>query len=867
MTKRLVPVWLLAGALACACTAAQKDEPAPLQQDGLSVPSGQVMIQVAEEFAGEEVPAIDLSAFGPCTVTRTFPYAGKFEPRHRAAGLHRWYTLTFGEAGPQTKSALALNNIPGVEIVEAVPLVKPMAEEPPFNDPMLPRLWGLNNTGEREQANAGCDVRAFDAWTIETGKPEVIVAVIDSGVDYTHEDLAGNIWVNEAELNGTPGVDDDNNGYIDDINGYSFVTYDGKTSVGKIEPNDHGTHVAGTIGAVSNNGLGVAGVAGGNGSERSGIRIMPLQMMDSNNHGSFVAQAFVYAADNGAVLANNSWGNVNNEQPTSTALSQAIDYFNSYAGIDVETGEQTGPMAGGLAIFAAGNDGREIEHPAMDENVFAVAALSANYVRSYFTSYGDWVDISAPGGDANRNTYILSTLPGNQYGNMQGSSMACPHVTGVAALVVSHYGVGRKGFSRDKLIHLLQSTANPKALEENGSYASKLGAGLVDAYAALTAEEDQAPMPVKELNGTAAANAITLTWTVPGDSEGRTPYKFRLYYAKHAFTAPGDDVTEVEILTYGRTAGESMSYALYNLDFDSDYHFRIASESLTGLASALSDEVVVRTAHNTAPTITPLDGTSLKVRPFETGTLRFRLTDPDEGQQLEYSYTEFNALSGTLEGDVLTLSLNALKVAPGTSFAGTLSLTDSFVTVSQDFRFEVLSDNPPRVKGSFQDLLLNGTSDKASFLLSDYFDEPDGDVLAYTVETESTSIIVKCAVENGNLTVNANSFGLTTVTVTAKDSRGQAVSQSFRVLVRNGDEAWDVFPNPFKDILNIRLAESASAQVKVISSLGAVAYEGPLNVVSPLDAVQIDLSSLPAGVYTLVLEKSDETMKKTIVKQ
>ena len=407
-------------------------DPAPA---AVAVPAGSVpgVIRVKFKHAVSETKAagLDLSALGSCSITRTFPPAGKWEARHRAAGLDRWYDIRFDGNLPLSKAGEAAWDLEDVEEVEFIPELQARQETYPFNDPRLSQQWHYQNPGGRDQWAEGCDVNAFKAWTIETGKPAVIVAVNDSGVDYAHEDLAANIWVNEAEKNGKPGEDDDNNGYVDDIYGYNFITYDNQTTVGKITPGDHGTHVAGTIGAVNNNGIGVCGIAGGDGSAESGIRIMITQTLDGQ-HGAFTPESFVYAADNGAVLMNCSWGFVNNEQPTPKSYVEAIDYFNAYAGMD-ENGDQTGPMAGGLMIFAAGNDGREIEHPAMDDNVFAVAALSANYVRSYFTSFGEWVDISAPGGDANRKTYVLSTIPDNQYGTMQGSSMAAPHATGARA--------------------------------------------------------------------------------------------------------------------------------------------------------------------------------------------------------------------------------------------------------------------------------------------------------------------------------------------------------------------------------------------------------------------------------------------------
>lgn len=846
----------------------QEEAPAAIQAATGSLP-GRIRIKLKHEIADTKAAGLDLSALGNYTMVRTFPEAGKWEARHRAAGLHLWYDLIFDESLPLTKAGNALLNQDLIDIVEFVPEIKAQSEPYyPFNDPGLPTQWHYQNFGNGDQYAEGCDVNAFKAWTIETGNPEVIVAINDVGVDYTHEDLAANMWINEAEFNGLPGEDDDNNGYVDDIYGYNFITYDGKTAVGKIDPGDHGTHVAGTVAAVNNNGIGVGGVAGGNGTPDSGVRLMVTQMMNEKKNGSLTEASIVYAADNGAVLMNCSWGNTNNEAPTSKALKEAIDYFNANAGMD-ENGNQVGPMKGGLIIFAAGNDGREVEHPAMDDNVFAVAALSANYVRSYFTSFGEWVDICAPGGDANRKTYVYSTLPDNQYGNMQGSSMAAPHVTGVAALLVSYYGAGKKGFTRDKLIYLLQSTANKKALEENGSYATKLGAGLVDAYAALTAEKDQEPLPVSVLKGASQANTITVEWTVPGSAEVRAPYQFSVYYGKQSLKNldPKDlpeGVNCIKVLSYGRAAGETLSATVDALSFDTDYYFRIQSESLTGLTAKLSPEIKVRTGHNSTPEVTPLDGTSLTLNAFQTGSLRFKVSDPD-GQPLSISCTEMMGLSVTINEDLVTLTMNALKTDPGT-YEGEISVSDSYAETKQAFSFKVLENKEPVVIGSIGDQIFNGTSENRSFDLSRYFSDGDGETLDYSVESSSSSIIVKTAIENGTLSLTAHSYGQTTLTVTAKDARGATARQSFRVLVRNGSVPVEAYPNPVKDYLNIRTSDTATANVKLISSLGAVCFTGSLPV-SPFEPAKIDCQSYSAGIYTLVVELGSSEYRYTIVKQ
>ena len=856
--------------LALACNREPAPELTVPDEPAIQVPTGFVPGIVRVKFRQDpfatKAGGPDLSALGDYTLTRTFPPAGKWEARHRAAGLHLWYDITIDESTPLTKAGDVLTGLDEVEEVEFVPLARMQEADYPFNDPSLPKQWHYHNPGGQTQWSEGCDVNAFNAWTIETGKPGVIVAVNDTGVDYAHEDLAANIWVNEAEKNGKQGEDDDDNGYVDDIYGYSFMTTDGKTALGKIEPGDHGTHVAGTIAAVNNNGIGVSGVAGGDGSPDSGVRIMVTQTLDGRN-GSLTPQSFVYAADNGAVLINCSWGFVNNEQQTPQSYVEAIDYFNTYAGFD-ENGKQTGPMAGGLIIFAAGNDGREIEHPAMDDNVFAVAALSANYIRSYYTSFGEWVDISAPGGDANRGVYVLSTLPGNQYGNMQGSSMAAPHATGVAALIVSHYGAGRTGFTRDKLIYLMQSTANKKALEENGSYAKRLGAGLIDAFAALKAETSAAaPNPVKDLAGTVNANSITLTWSVPAAEAGEVPYAYSIFYGKGSLASldpakPGAGVEKIRVFGAGKTSGTKLTETLAGLEFGTDYHFRICSENLLGTFSALSSELTLRTDYNSKPVVKALDGTSLTLAAYETGAMRFQLSDAD-GHALSYAGEELPGLAYVLAGDILTLTVNALNAEDGKTYRGSFTVTDGYDGTEQEFSYTIKANGAPAVSGSIEDQIYTSTSESRTFELARYFSDPDGETLSYRAEQSTTSRIVQVSVADGVLTVVGNSYGQTAVKVTASDARGKSASLEFRVLVRDASRAVDLYPNPVKDYLYIRSGESRTADIVVSNKAGAVVFSQEGAVLDPFEPVAVDLRSQPGGAYYVRI--GDE--RHTIVKQ
>lgn len=456
--------------------------------------------------------------------------------RTRKAGLDLWYIIRFEGSAEQV--AEDFGEIAGVNHVEIprritkvggmsrksgtpwrklLALPKAAPSNYPFNDPLFAEQWPLYNDGSvYPEAVAGADINIIPAWTKTAGRSDVIVAVVDEGVEYTHPDLAGNMWSGI----GKNFCDRDN----DDI------------TWGE----GHGTHVAGTIAAVSNNGIGISGIAGGTGGG-NGAKIMSCEIFhptdgryDANSNAT--ADAIKYAADNGAVICQNSWGyeagtmSLNQWINQDLAVKEAIDYFIRYAGMSPDGETQTGPMAGGIVLFAAGNEySRLASYPAAYEPCISVAAISCAYEAAWYTNYGSTIDICAPGGGEAANFvnnigydegYNLSTLPtnlkngdrftytdyfGNKktttidyvsttvgYGYMHGTSMACPHVSGVAALIVSQFGA--PGFTNEQLKEKLFSTARDidsyqgQVYDGSGTYAGKIGK-LVDAGAALDSGE------------------------------------------------------------------------------------------------------------------------------------------------------------------------------------------------------------------------------------------------------------------------------------------------------------------------------------------------------------------------------------------
>ncbi len=279
------------------------------------------------------------------------------------------------------------------------------------NDPDFNKLWGLHNTGQTG-GQVDADIDAPEAWNKAKGRSEIIVGVIDTGIDYNHPDLAANMWKNPGEIPNN-NRDDDNNGYVDDVYGYDFVNRDGDP----MDDNRHGTHVAGTIGAVGNNDKGIVGV-------NWTVRLMALKFLSASGSGSTAdaAEAIIYAADNGAMLTSNSWGGGGESQTLKDAIQYAQD-------------------KGLLFIAAAGNESKDNDGPNpnypssyTNESIIAVAASTDRDVLASFSNYGKTsVDLAAPGED------IYSTTPGNRYEYLSGTSMATPHVAGAAALVWAYF--------------------------------------------------------------------------------------------------------------------------------------------------------------------------------------------------------------------------------------------------------------------------------------------------------------------------------------------------------------------------------------------------------------------------------------------
>ncbi len=445
------------------------------------------------------------------------------------------------------------------------------------DDPLRGDLWGMHNIGQTG-GTKDADIDALEAWLGDyTGSATIVVAIIDSGIDYDHEDLAANIWENPREtgLYGehlefdrqTDGIDNDNNGYIDDWRGWDFVNDDNDP----MDDYGHGTHCAGTIGAVGNNGKGVVGVCWN-------VKLLPIKFLNSRGSGTMAdciaAQEYVAglkdgSGDNYVRVTSNSYGGSKKSRTEEVAIKNT----------------------GALCVCSAGNGATSRKsYPAgyALDNIISVAATDHNDNLASFSNFGTWVDLAAPG------VNVLSCLPGDDYGYYSGTSMACPHVSGAAAFLMSY----TTKTNADVKTQLMSTVDKPTSL--SGKVVSN---GRLNVRAAMGANEMDLDIDVpgtvtNVVPGTTTYFTIPLTWVPTQDdgASGGACYVYDVRYRKGTTFADGDwdDATQATGEPVP-TTGVSESFTLSGLEWNQPYAIRIKAADEVGNWGAASPAIVATT--------------------------------------------------------------------------------------------------------------------------------------------------------------------------------------------------------------------------------------------------------------------------------
>jgi subtilisin family serine protease len=473
------------------------------------------------------------------------------------------------------------------------------------NDPRFPELYGMRNVGQTGGL-PGADIRATQAWDLYTGDPNLKVGVIDTGIDWTHPDLAANVWTNPGEIPGN-GIDDDHNGYVDDIHGYDFVNNDGNP----MDDHGHGTHVSGTIAAVGDNAIGVVGV-------NWHLKIVGIKFLSAGGSGTTAGAiaAIQYAIRVGVRLTSNSWGG----GEYSAALLDAINAAGA---------------AGQLFVAAAGNASSNMDlfpsYPAGYDSpyIISVGATDDRDRLASFSNYGvEGVDLAAPG------VNVLSTLPGANYGVLSGTSMATPHVSGVVALAAGRFP-GRDNLALKQIV--LSSCDSIPTL-----VGLIHGARRLNAYRAILLPDSIPPAPVTDLAvDTLGSTAIGLTWTATGDdSTSGSASAYDLRYSLAPIDSTNFASATRAITGTPQPAGATEHVEVSGLTFNTNYYFALevlddlgnpspVSNLATGMTLGIPHLSVSPTSMNASLLTGDLSTQRLTVSNTGAGRLDFTAPTPE----------------------------------------------------------------------------------------------------------------------------------------------------------------------------------------------------------------------------------------------
>ena len=745
------------------------------------------------------------------------------------------------------------------------------------DDPRYGDLYGLHNTGQ-SGGTADADIDAPEAWQVSTGSRDVIVGVVDTGIDYTHPDLAANIWVNPGEIAGN-GIDDDGNGFVDDVHGYDFVNNDGDP----FDDNGHGTHCAGTIGGVGNNGTGVVGV-------NWDVSLMGLKFLSADGSGSTsdAIQAINYATmmrtqyGHNIRVTSNSWGGGG----SSDAMRQAIE---------------AGAAADILFVAAAGNDGADNDanpqYPAsyLSEAVVSVAATNRNDALASFSNYGATsVDLAAPGAG------IVSTVPGGGYASYSGTSMATPHVAGAAALALA---VDPSLSVADLKTALLSTVDGVSGLTGKLLTGGRLNAGTLLASLSSEPAPPAAPATLSASDGT-NLGGIQVAW-----SSSLFADSYTLYRGESA------DPTTATVLADGLPGTTYLDSAAA---IDSVYHYWVTATNDLG-ASPLSASDSGFHAASRSPNDAFADRFVLEgVAPTATGTNVDATAEPGEpvhhgvggGKSVWWTWTA--PASGTVVIDTVGSNYDTvLAVYDGSEVANLTRLVSN-----DDIDYGVVLQSRvtfPTVAGKTYQIAVDGWGGEVgSISLGVSLDAPEPPAPITGIDLSGSSVAenLPAGTEVGSLTAAGGSGGVAfalvagegdadnglftiaggqlrtaavfdfeaqptrTIRVGATDEAGQTVEQVFQIAVTDVAEGLLVeqftagrdgvtvgFDGPL-DLTNLdlhnRAAATADLDVTLVDAAGDL-VEAALAVDAAGDGFRLVVNNglLAAGDYTLTIRSGE----------
>ena len=867
-------------------------------------------------------------------VEQVFDMNNEYAALKRARGLDRWFVVKFDSTKNVEEVINELRRDPAIEKAHGNVQIAPSkvkytaASRAPipsnklrpanngtgplnFSDPYLRYQWHYTTTvNEYGMFKPGADVNLFPAWQKETGNPHVVVAVMDSGVDFEHEDLAASAW---------QGVDKNTGQKIHGRNFYAAESGKGDPNV--IVAGGHGTHVAGTIAARNNNGLGVCGVAGGNGSDDSGVRLMSCEIYGRDGtketaSTAYIVKAFEFAAENGASVCNCSWGYafdrskyLNNENFQSIfkaqfdLLKDGINYFTDYAGCDPQGNKKPGSyMKGGLVVFASGNDSQyDIDMiPASYPRVVAVGATNSMGIPTDYMNKGPWVDILAPGGTTETGEVmrgVLSTVPSNfaqmstggtpntdftlpndnNYAYAQGTSMAAPHVSGIAALIVSKFGKTNPNFTnedlRRRLLGAVKATS-PYAVKTDANLAGKMGVGFIDADFALADPETQKP-DAPEITVTDYSTDATrgyydarITWKVTADADAlnkqHTAFAYDIHlYKKADMSKPVQSLTRY---SYDKPVDTQLEQEFTGLNTDVDYVVKMSARDRFNNTSA-DATASFKTRLNHAPVL----GGAM------TDTLRLLDTQPyfhkvlpvtdEDGHTWTYTTT---ALPSGVEikrvGNALDLFI---KVGSVGTYGFEVTLTDQLggKTV-QKFAYKVVSHTAPTPNNTLGDVSLFEQGEAAQVNLANAFTAMSGGEMQFSA-TSSNDAVVKASVTGTQLTLTPGQKGTATITLTAIDG-GKRTTTTIQVRVtdKNAPDVHTIYPIPAHSYIKALMRSGVSkVQVIVTSLRGQKLIDETLTPDSRTHEVTLGIDRLAPGTYYLLLKTERITSKHTFIKK